>query len=505
MTQPTGILDLPTEILVNILEHPTFPTNTIYALALLCRRLHFIALPIYLSRHGFTPASNSVVIAMEADRPDLLTALQTALFTPQTARITCIFPHPSCTSIFPLLSHLQRLENYVSRLPSVEQVTLHLDTKGSACLCVGDDPALRAWVGHLESLLNCIVGKQCSSLTMLHGGQFTRAYEVVRPVARTSPLQRLLSALLRRNETQVFRRAPHQGPMRIEMGPCHRSSKLTSLEIQSAILMVPPGLRWTLTAFRNCPITSLTLGRGVEEPIIWRVVLPLIASAARRITSLTLVEAEFLSDGDILDFVARLPRLRHLTISSRNQTELRQPERAPPIPLRSLEILRAPPRLIQPLLRHPSPVPKIKYIYLLWPEVYIAHNIDVFTSTLSTMLRTLDAHGRAPRIIVSVNTMMYRAASLTHHHPTGELRMFLDRIDTLEITAVPFFFTDIPDMVAWIALFRRVKRVEITLSTLPFAEADFEQDVARLVGAIKATELLDKVTVNGETYELVKG
>ncbi|KAJ6595127.1 hypothetical protein DFH09DRAFT_159014 [Mycena vulgaris] len=114
MLHPTGILDLPTEILVDILENPTFPIDTLYALASLSRRLHFIALPIYFSRHGMPSTPNSVVITMRMNRKDLLSALQIALFIPQIDSITCIFPHPSCTSIFPILPHLRRLESHCS-------------------------------------------------------------------------------------------------------------------------------------------------------------------------------------------------------------------------------------------------------------------------------------------------------------------------------------------------------------------------------------------------------
>ncbi|KAJ7249771.1 hypothetical protein B0H12DRAFT_1121671 [Mycena haematopus] len=343
----TGIVDLPTEILVDIFERPTFPTDTLYALALLCRRLHFIALPIFLSRHGFTPGSNSVVIKMDAGCHDILAALNMALFAPQPQSITCALPHPSCTSIFPLIPHLERLENYISHLPSVQCVTLVLDDRGSVCLSVGDDRALRTWTVHLERLLNCIVKKQCSSLTILHGGQFTRTYEVATANARPSHIQTLFSALPKLlrgkdSETQEFRRAPHQGPRRIEMDSCYPSSKLTSLDIRSAALILPPGLRWTLTALRNCGIKSLTLGRGVEYSDIWGTVFPLIASAARGLTSLMLVDVDSISDEDILDFIARLPQLRHLTIASGRQSKIRETA-TPLIPLRFLESIRAPP------------------------------------------------------------------------------------------------------------------------------------------------------------------
>ncbi|KAJ6621940.1 hypothetical protein B0H10DRAFT_2187755 [Mycena sp. CBHHK59/15] len=132
-TMTSGFLDLPSEILAIILENPNFPDNTLYSLALLCRRLHFIALPIYFSRNGMDYQSKSVVIAMRADGRDMLAALHTALFVSSMEKITCIFPHPSCTSIFPLLYHLQRVKGLVWRFPSVKEVILQLNVRGSIC------------------------------------------------------------------------------------------------------------------------------------------------------------------------------------------------------------------------------------------------------------------------------------------------------------------------------------------------------------------------------------
>ncbi|KAJ7916846.1 hypothetical protein B0H13DRAFT_2446201 [Mycena leptocephala] len=153
MAQRTGILDLPTEILVTILDRSIVSIHSLRSLAVLCRRLQFIALPIYFSRHGLTPTSKSVVINMTSNRRDLLAVLQMALFIPETENITCIFSHPSCVSIFPVLRHLKRLQTYISRLLSVNDVTLIMDDVDSACLSFGNnDRALRAWTKRSEDL-----------------------------------------------------------------------------------------------------------------------------------------------------------------------------------------------------------------------------------------------------------------------------------------------------------------------------------------------------------------
>ncbi|KAJ6464858.1 hypothetical protein C8R45DRAFT_1023399 [Mycena sanguinolenta] len=517
-----GLVDLPNEILVTIFEDRTFPTDTLYALALLSRRLHFIALPIFLSRHGVTTDSKTVDIQMEADRRDLLAALNIALFALQPEAITCALPHPSCTSIFPLIPHIDRLTNYFSRLPSVQHVTLVLDSSGGTCLAVGDDRALRAWSIHLGRLLNCIVKKQCSSFTIQNGGQFTKTYEVDTKTGRRGSLN--LSSILpkiefgrrvslnlssvlpklllqgKNSETQAFRRAPHQGLDRIEMSSCYSSSHLTSLDIRSAALILPPGLSWTLTALRNCGIKSLTLGRGIKDAGIWGTVLPLIASAGRSLTSLTLTEFDpgSISDNDILAFIARLPQLRHLSISS-GTTRTKIPEAAGPlIPLRALETLRAPPAFIEYFLRHRSPLPKITSICVLWARVYISSDVSALVVSLRTTLRKLDAHGLTPLLAVAADTLTHSPRGLAYYRSTPRLIAFVDRVEVLEITATPFFYGDTVDVASWVALFRRARRVELTVSNPE------KFDVEGLLRAIEPTEGLDGICVNGKMYALAK-
>ncbi|KAJ7131498.1 hypothetical protein C8R43DRAFT_659384 [Mycena crocata] len=502
MAHSAGILDLPTEILIAIFEDSTIRTDTIYYISLLCRTLHFIALPIYLRRQGMDRDLKSVVIRMRTDRRDVLSALQTALFTLQMEQITCIFPHPSCDNITHILPHLQRLREFISRLSLVQNVTLQMDDPErlclSMCLAVGDDEALRVWAIHLEDLLNCIVRK-CSNLTMMYGGQLTRSYELIPPGTPRKPGTRLSGAIQKLvGSDPKFRRVARQGSRHIKMAlpsSVYNSSKLTALTIRSAILLHPPGLRWTLTALRNCPITSLTLYHNIGDPAIWTAVLPLIASSAVRLTSLELQRAEFISDTDCFDFISKLPLLTRLTISRTTSSKLRLT--GPPIRLKNVEHLRAPPTVVQNLLRHPTCFPRINSIGLVWPIIDPNSGKGVFAALLSSIIQTLEARELYPSITVSVDTGICRYASFDHTN-NPELSRSLDRVEVLQINAILFLFTDIPDMAAWIARFPRVRRVEIDL---PQSYLDLDGDVMRsMTRMIRATEFLGRIAVNGEIY-----
>ncbi|KAJ7021509.1 hypothetical protein C8F04DRAFT_1140749, partial [Mycena alexandri] len=472
----------------------------LYSLAFLCRRLHFIVLPIYLALHGLTPGSTSVVLPLQADRRDPLTALQTTFFTtPQTDNITCIFPPSRSMTLSTLLPQLKRLENYIYNLASVKKVTLQMDLPDSMFLSTGNDDALRHWSVGLECLLNCILERNSRSLTMMYGRQFTRTYSHVPSTTHRSSITRLLADFSRRlrshdTETQDFRRVEEQGDSRIELSvpaSLNSSAQLSALVIQSAILILPPALRWTLAVLQHCPITSLTLDLRVQlqDWAVWHTVISLIISAARGLTTLVLLEVNHIHDDHIIEFIPQFGLLRHLTIISQGVWELGLINPPPQLP--ELETIRASPMFIDYLLRHPRCFPKIKSICVVWPKLLRATaNVDVLMGAVSRIIEVLDERELSPGLSVSASTMLYPAVLLAQNS-LGSFPAFCGRIQALELTAKPLYFPDIADMAAWTALFPHVRRIYITLARLSITTSDFGPDVARLVRTIKATKLLE--------------
>jgi hypothetical protein len=286
----------------------------------------------------------------------------------------------------------------------------------------------------------------------------------------------------------------------------YQSSKLASLEILSPILILPPGLLWTLTALSNCPITSLTIERRVEDPIPWNTILPLIGSAARSLTTLVFQEAElilamdrdFLTERDILDFISRLPHLHHLTISytKLNTPAVRQSD-PPSIEFNDLETLRAPPPLIQNLFRNPSHLPKIQSVCVLWQRGNVAQTLSVLATVLSAVL----ARPEPPHLSFSLSAGTYRP---TFTHTPGDVAIFLNHVEALAITTVAFSFSsvDIQEIALWTALFPQVRRVDITLPAWKMSA--FREDLPRLLRKVRPTQFLNKVHMNGEAFDLVR-
>ncbi|KAJ7464868.1 hypothetical protein B0H11DRAFT_2050178 [Mycena galericulata] len=376
----------------------------------------------------------------------------------------------------------------------------------SVCLSqIENNRGLRAWTAQLEALLNIIVARGCTSLTMIYGAQFTRSFDVVEN--SRGPVTRLLAQidkLLHRGET----RAVEKGVGMNLPSSLARSSRLSYLNIQSAILIRPPGLQWTLAALQKCNITSLTLCHDVAAggdtfavgADTWGTVLPLLASAAPRLASLVLLDAQSAHDADILTFLSRLPFLTHLTIWSTGTAITTQPWGAPTIAFRHLESLQAPPSFLNYFLMDRSRFTCIKSVCIVWPAMSLDLQISASVEAVTLIINTIEAYGLAPRLSVAVDIV--KAWGQVHNAPppSDDILARFRQIDCLKIKAANLHFTHFDDIAPWFAMFPCIRRAEIDTGMHPVA---LPQDRVRcLVRDIKGTASLHSVVVDGTVYDL---
>src|SRR5262245_26040592 len=97
-TQPAWatLVDLPNELLLIIFAH--LSSDDLYSLAVLCRRLHLIALPIYLSAHGIedpqdfvSPGKERATLLLNSVQLKALPGLRLAFISPRIKSIVCLF------------------------------------------------------------------------------------------------------------------------------------------------------------------------------------------------------------------------------------------------------------------------------------------------------------------------------------------------------------------------------------------------------------------------------
>ncbi|KAF8185283.1 hypothetical protein K438DRAFT_1973994 [Mycena galopus ATCC 62051] len=517
--------DLPTEILLAILEHPTISNETLYFLAFLSQRLNSIALAVYFSRIGLDLEAKSFTIPLhtDQDRPDLLSALQICLSVSSMQRVDCIFSHPGSNDILPFLKQMKRVENFFSRLASIKEVSLTFGPSSKGwCPAPGSDEVLGAWATQLRDLLNCIFASGCSSLTILQGPQLIDAYQLdssAPPNYLPKPAGKVgMPPKTKKFGFFKFRRPPNQGTTD---GLCSaiprlsaRLSDLNFLSIESAVLVTLPGLFWTLAALHQSSITTLRIRMSLIEPHIWSTVLPLLASVCPNLTTVSLTELDSpsgyhntYSETLALAFLARFPRLAHVEMT--HMCAIRSFEggpwalksfrgmtKGPTASLTHLTTLRAPANIVAHLL--PS-LPSVHSVCIFWIS---SSNLASLMRFMWRIVSTLAGRwrGSAPELTLWIEHLRSAYDDVrVLHGLTASQRKELARVERLHLenailpaakvgVSPRLFLTPV------LGVFGGLKHVGVT--------THHRDSVAQLVREVRATAMLKKIEVNGRTYDL---
>ncbi|KAJ6480453.1 hypothetical protein C8R45DRAFT_1005452 [Mycena sanguinolenta] len=514
----TSLVDLPTELLMITFEHPAFPSEALFHLAGLSRRLHFIALPVYFSRQGIDLTTKSVTITFARSGLDPLSALRICLFLPsELDSLICNFPQEDHRlSIYLLLGQMRRLSTFLSRLTSVKVVKLDLCYRqDGGCLATGSPKVLDAWASGYGNLLRCVVETGCISLTVRNGRYFTDAFELYSPGPPykylPSTVQRLLAP--RGSQQLGFKQAWGYSPdfvnVSLSVSSFHRSpSLLTFLDINSATLLMPPALNWTLTALRQSPITSLTICMSRHMGLksrVWATVLPLVAAAASNLEAVCLTELDTAADErEAFAFLARLPELTRLDLTHASQFAEHHTQgiRNRPPRLKHLVNLRASITVVEDFLLREGSLPAIHTICMVWQPPLQADVID-FAQRVSTITARLASLRLSPRLSLCIESRNILNTALTMAQNLNETQCTcFGSVKALQVKGLyyPGHNGENSRIAQMVARFPRVDHVSLaTYRTFPAL------GILDLVRCIQPTELLKKVEVDGESYHLSSG
>ncbi|KAF7325046.1 hypothetical protein MKEN_00547100 [Mycena kentingensis (nom. inval.)] len=502
------MLSLPTELLINIFQDPSLSSATLYTLATVSRRLHLVAVPILLAQNGLTDETRSMVINMQEDGMDAVSALSIALYElPKIEKLTVTLPHPTSLSsqrIHGLLPHLARLTRLFStRLSCVLCVNIHLDAQRyRKVLVAGDEDAgLDLWIQHVEALLASILSSTCASLGLHHGAFFT-----VPTRRREMQAQR---GVLR----WLWSKAPKPA-IGLKLPP-RRQPSLAALNVNSLVFIKGPALRWTLSAFQKCSITSLVLNMRLLSLTQWPPVLEAILSVAPKLVSLALTETQTYPLDQLAHWSAKFPGLRSLTIGWRDEgIEADLPNDAGILPLTytTLETIRAPPIFLRHLLTHPGPsgcrIPNICRVFVYWiPTLWARTEPPALAAKLSQLMQLFADKAPALHpafgVKMEVIALWDRKEGPTSSAGTGydeldaSLRAALDRVSALEIDVLPIP-EELTGIGLWLSSFPQAEAVRIDLGdTIP---KQFE--VPRLLKRLAVETTFSKVKINGMEHPL---
>jgi hypothetical protein len=359
----TGFFSLPNELLHLICDK--LDVTDLHSLILLSRRLHYIALPIYLSRHGISNPTDHLEISGHTFR--LIPTLRICLYIATIKQLSCKFNDPEYKFMDyrPLTTphqDISNLERLVSKL-YIDEVTLDFGKLGYWYI-LGDNAS------RFRTLL-AATARVCSHLTVKRDMRFARNFSVdfmqtwrdwkqqtsnqpARVVA-SRPLVSLKGAL------KTLKRRTFSSSS-ITVASVDHHPRLKTFTLNTTMLFEHPLLyEWMINTLNASHLVSLSIRfpPRLDLPIL-DLVLPSLTIPSLREFSIQ-CETSFKV---LTDFLSRHTNIATLTIGREAHDPIRS-RRLPNACLSLLTTLNATPEYIIYLLQSPNDLPQLRSISIL--------------------------------------------------------------------------------------------------------------------------------------------
>ncbi|KAJ7039588.1 hypothetical protein C8F04DRAFT_295559 [Mycena alexandri] len=489
----TGILRLPNEILLEILQQLDASDPGIFALSTFSKRLHYLALPVYLASHGIVDApelASQDCLTLAPSQLHVLRALGTALFIPSLKRIHCSFSLSSARRGYSpremdvFLHHIRSLAGFLSILERVDEVTL--DFKGCNFWVISETlDVLERYTSAISTLLNVILEKQCKTLDV-EGGMFVVHPSQFQTVARP-PMNKHHSFIL-----AVGRRLGSAF-----MGNGESSGKpqtnLAAFSIRSSMLLLHPCNSWTVAALNSASnIVSLSVTHVDIPERSWDELLSGLHAPTLKHLSLNL--SCRLRAATIDEFLGRHPFISTLDLG---RDLLLEGDVLSKDHIRHLINLSATPNYVRFLMADKR-APAVPYVRVL---VKVAPHAPFNVAHINHALDRCDALRLDSVHLTLVVTVEYASSHWTGFFPDEVPSETADRVDTLRYArALELIATHPSDAFAplalrWLPSFTALQSV--SFSGCLHKHLDAMHFVARVKQACRE---IRSVTLDGETY-----
>ncbi|KAG6876653.1 hypothetical protein C0993_001448 [Termitomyces sp. T159_Od127] len=456
LQEQSSLLSLSTELVLLILGLSSNPT--LIAIAKTCRRLHYLALPIYLARYGIasSPAPRSFALRDKALRA--LPGLSAAVFITSADDLWCKFQGPE---EFYFQRGVRDLHAFVHGLSSVSRVSLdvgNIDTRwiDGLATAVSD-----AWKPTFIRMLDAALERGCTSLTVAHG-HFLVASSFERPQVVPERTFLGLSFPPRRKRLSSARVLP--------------GNTLASFNIHSNMLLAQPFYDWTLRTLHANPITSLSLRVPGLAQDTWPLVLGAIT-----LPSLASFSAESLDIAfpTLLLFLRRHPTISALTLhphfpyprAGAGALPKRRKNHRSNTLLPRLAALGGSTANVAALLGHlrADTALRVREVTLVLPmhqRVFRAADYDALTALVVGVVRGTSARPRALALRFSVPCETLRCARRAPEDGACEVRALLGSVESVRFgTDGRYMFARwvMPRLPAWLgAHFVRLRNVVLS-------------------------------------------
>ncbi|KAF8953247.1 hypothetical protein BDZ97DRAFT_1929860 [Flammula alnicola] len=326
--------NLPIELQLAIFDHSDNPT--LLNIGKTCHSLNRFVIPTFLKRLGITqPEDLSVIWPLLSRHSDQLSGLTVDFSTVTIKHFVCILDHRQRESLTPITSSVKNIHR-------VRQLVTRLDSIGSACILFYPikgvwslrSAVVEEFLTALFGLLEAIVLKSCMSLQIHHRPltvdppyRFQLLAGSTEVELDSSPTKRRYVIRLRDHVLQghdwryrqmyTYNEIPSPSPH------LWLHSKLTTLDLHSDLLLLPPFSSWTFAIMKQSPITSLSLFLLdiVSKDEFLHYIFPHIIDALPQLQEIQLAahRHEFLITA--ITFLPRLPLLRKVTFGSIDYSE----------------------------------------------------------------------------------------------------------------------------------------------------------------------------------------
>ena len=468
----TELLNLPNELLLKIFDN--LRSTELYNLALSCRRLNCLVLPIYLHRHVLHRSS---MIYLEPGRFPIIPPV---IVSP---------PFVSCkvlSSMFynrGFFSDIRRLQYFVTKILDIKEVRLDFVAVSSRTLLKHSD--------NIRTLLADVMAKSCESLVVAHDFLNPFDHQVKGPPRWRnilSTISRPFSALAVRASTNA--------------GLHSRTGSLNKFEVHSTMLVLPPFLDWTVKILNTSPITTLSLGSTRLPFNAWANLLSAVTLPSLEEFSITnywynmtsTATVENLAVPTLLEFLSRHPSITRFQCHGLSDPSTTKEREKVILPL--LESIDGNPEYIIYFLRRPLSFPKL-------------HHVAIFQEADSFDCAVLD---RAISVVGRCAQDITLRISLPPNSPDvrcwmngpGNPQYLLQCAKKLELQVEPSFppFSDCTKALfpAWLARFPSLRHVEFIQGALLIVNRYCK--VAFVRSLDQACPMLETVTLDMEERDV---
>jgi hypothetical protein len=460
----TTFVDLPTELILLIAQD--LGNADLVSLAVLCRRLHHIALPLYFKRHRVQDIRGNLKVAFVND---YFPGLRVALFLDSAREMEFMFPNSPH-----LHRNMRDAAHLITRFTELDEVRLNFRNiifrqSGRSTWVTNSQHDMTTLAPLICSLLDAIHAKSCTSFGVFYGRvemDPDRSFDL----SREMRIARNILTVMICKMTQGQRGFDWQSPE----FPGPPLCSLQTFHFKSSLLLWQPLLDWTLQTFEKSSrsLVKLSCSHLCLKTSDWAYLLPHISLPSLAVLTLAAKRLDF---SDLVLFLKRHPRIELLCLcGGEPYIGHEQPEPLPTGLLPGLKKLRGPVDYILRLLQNSEQFPCLVEVDIRpgkrWSHAPV--RLAMQNDALALVAKLVPARKWIRITIALFQETLYPRSenpTLVASENQGSARSLLN-VNSLKLFRVDIDFTihRDPALVArWLALFPALRDVTFSRDFFP--------------------------------------